>query len=90
MAGMICLQLDLKKMIIKYPIYIVSKGRWKNPITAKAFLSDNIPFKILVEPQEYERYCDNIGAEYIEKLPFANLGLGSYPPHETMPGSRVF
>lgn len=64
---------------IKYPIYIVSKGRWENPITAKYFLKENIPFKIAVEPQEFDKYCKTIPKKNILKLPFSNLGLGSYP-----------
>lgn len=64
---------------IKYPIYIVSKGRYNNCITAKKFISDGINFKIAVEPQEYKNYCENIPSKYIYKLPFSNLGLGSYP-----------
>ncbi len=64
---------------IKYPIYIVSKGRWENPITAKYFLKENIPFKIAVEPQEFENYKKTIPEKNILVLPFSNLGLGSYP-----------
>ena len=64
---------------INYPIYIVSKGRFKNPLTAKFLMAENIDFKIVVEPQEYNNYCDSIGKQYVLKLPFSNLGLGSYP-----------
>jgi hypothetical protein len=64
---------------IKYPIYIISKGRWERSQTANVFLSSGIPFKIAVEPQEYDLYCKEIGKNYIEKLPFSNLGLGSFP-----------
>ena len=56
----------------KYPIYIVSKGRWENPMTAKFFIEDGVNFKILVEPQEYDNYCNSIGKEYVVKLPFSN------------------
>tara|TARA_R110000744_G_scaffold82962_1_gene162950 strand:+ start:321 stop:1208 length:888 start_codon:yes stop_codon:yes gene_type:complete len=63
----------------KYPVYIVSKGRWENPMTAKFFLKDGVKFKIVVEPQEYDNYCKALGKEYVLKLPFSNLGLGSYP-----------
>jgi len=63
----------------KYPVYIVSKGRYDKPITAKMFLRDGVDFKILVEPQEYELYCDSVGREKVIKLPFSNLGKGSYP-----------
>lgn len=63
----------------KYPVYIVSKGRWENPLTAKFFIKDGLNFKILVEPQEYDNYCKSIEKKYVMKLPFANLGVGSYP-----------
>lgn len=64
---------------IRYPIYIVSKGRYDSVITARSFLSENIDFKIVVEPQEYDSYCNKIDSKYIIKLPFSNLGLESYP-----------
>lgn len=63
----------------KYPIYIVSKGRYENPLTAKMLKEDNVEFKIVVEPQEFDLYCDSVGIQYVLKLPFSNLGLGSYP-----------
>lgn len=64
---------------LKYPVYIVSKGRWKNPMTARKFLRDGVPFKIAVEPQEAESYAETIPRENIATLPFSNLGFGSYP-----------
>ena len=62
-----------------YPVYIVSKGRWEKPLTANMFKKNDIDFQILVEPQEYENYCEALGEEYVTKLPFSNLGIGSYP-----------
>lgn len=64
---------------VKSPIYIVSKGRAYNPKTAKIFLTNNIPFKIAIEEQEYNEYAKVIPKECIAVLPFSNLGLGSYP-----------
>ena len=64
---------------VKYPIYIISKGRWEKPYTARCFLKENIPFTIAVEPQEYDKYCQTIPSKYVKALPFQNLGLGSYP-----------
>lgn len=64
---------------LKYPIYIISKGRWENPLTAKFLMKENIPFTIAVEPQEYKNYMKTIPEKYIKALPFSNLGLGSYP-----------
>lgn len=66
-------------MTTKYPVYIVSKGRWDNPITAKFMMEDGVDFMIVVEPQEYDNYCKNIPKENILITPFSNLGLGSYP-----------
>jgi len=62
-----------------YPVYIVSKGRWKNPLTANFFKRDGVDFKIVVEPQEYKEYCKSVGTKYVLQLPFSNLGVGSYP-----------
>ena len=62
-----------------YPIYIISKGRYKNPLTANYFKSCDVDFFICVEPQEYDLYVESIGIKYVLKLPFSNLGLGSYP-----------
>jgi len=63
----------------KYPVYIISKGRYERPLTANRFKEDGIDFKIAVEPQEYDQYCESIGEEYVLKLPFSNLGKGSFP-----------
>lgn len=63
----------------EYPIYIVSKGRYENPITAMYFINAGVDFLIAVEPHEYEKYCVSIDKEKVLKLPFSNLGLGSYP-----------
>ena len=63
----------------RHPVYIVSKGRWEKPLTANMFKKNDIDFQILVEPQEYENYCEALGEEYVTKLPFSNLGIGSYP-----------
>lgn len=68
---------SLKK--IRYPIYIISKGRWERPLTARFLLAEKIPFTVAVEPQEYDNYCKALGAEHVAKLPFANLGMGSTP-----------
>lgn len=62
---------------MKYPIYIISKGRAKNCLTAKELKRINVPFYLVIEPQEYEDYkhiTDNILL-----LPFFNLGQGSIP-----------
>ncbi len=63
----------------KYPVYVISKGRWENPLTARALELRGIPFSLVVEPQEYEQYAAVITPNKILMLPFSNLGQGSIP-----------
>ncbi len=60
-----------------YPVYIISKGRANNCLTARELKMMQVPFYLVVEPQEYDEYktvTDNILV-----LPFSNLGQGSIP-----------
>lgn len=61
----------------KYPIYIISKGRANNCLTARELKLMNVPFKLVVEPQEYKDY-KHITNDILV-LPFSNLGQGSIP-----------
>ncbi len=63
----------------KYPVYVISKGRWNTRHTAKALEKLGIPYKIVVEPQEYGDYSAVIEPKKILRLPFSNLGQGSIP-----------
>lgn len=63
----------------KYPIYIISKGRWQKRQTSKALEIMNVPYKIVIEPQEYKNYAEFIDKDKILVLPFSNLGQGSIP-----------
>lgn len=63
----------------EFPIYIISKGRWENPLTANSFEKAGIDYLIAVEPQEKDKYIKTLGEHRIIELPFSNLGLGSYP-----------
>lgn len=63
----------------KYPVYVVSKGRWESRLTVKALQRKNIPFRVVVEPQEFDNYAAVIDPANILTLPFGNLGLGSIP-----------
>lgn len=64
---------------LKYPVYIISKGRYDVTLTADNFERSGIDYLIAVEPQEYDLYCRKLGSKRVLKLPFCNLGLGSYP-----------
>lgn len=63
----------------QYPIYIISKGRWESRKTSKALEKMNVPYHIVIEPQEYEQYANVIDPKKILVLPFSNLGSGSIP-----------
>lgn len=63
----------------KYPIYIISKGRWESRLTAKALEKLGVQFSIVVEPQERDAYAAVIEPSRVLCLPFSNLGQGSIP-----------
>lgn len=63
----------------KYPIYVISKGRWEKRLTTRQLDKLGIKHKIVVEPQEYDAYASVIDRDKILTLPFSNLGQGSIP-----------
>ena len=63
----------------RYPVYIVSKGRWEGRITSRYLDRMNVPYRVVVEPPEYDRYAAVIDPAKVLRLPFADLGLGSIP-----------
>lgn len=67
------------KVAPRYPVYVISKGRFENNLTAKFLIKDGTPFHLVVEPQEADQYKANYGAENVYVLPFSNLGLGGIP-----------
>lgn len=63
----------------RYPVYIISKGRSESRLTARALDSMLVPYRIVIEPQEYDKYACVIDRSKILTLPFSNLGQGSIP-----------
>ena len=63
----------------KYPVYVISKGRWESRLTSKALERMKVPYHIVVEPQEFDNYASVIDKQKILTLPFSNLGQGSIP-----------
>jgi len=63
----------------RYPIYIISKGRAATRYTVKTLEYMNVPYTIVVEPQEYLEYAKVINSKKIIVTPFSNLGQGSIP-----------
>lgn len=67
------------RLSARYPIYIISKGRWESRFTSRALEKIGIPYRIVVEPQEYAQYASVIDPAKVLTLPFSNLGQGSIP-----------
>lgn len=63
----------------KYPVYVISKGRWESRLTSKALEAIGVPYRIVIEPQELANYAAVIDRKKILVLPFSNLGQGSIP-----------
>lgn len=53
----------------KYPIYIVSKGRWQSRLTSKALEYMGVPYHIVIEEDEYSNYSRYIDESKILVLP---------------------
>jgi hypothetical protein len=57
-------------------VYVPSKGRYANTLTAKMFAADRVPFTLVVEPAEQDHYAAQWGDKAtIEVLPADNYGL---------------
>ena len=44
----------------RFPLYIVSKGRWETPLTARYLEKMDVPYWIVVEEQERAAYAEVI------------------------------
>jgi hypothetical protein len=53
----------------KYPVYIVSKGRWETRLTSKALERINVPYYIVVEAHERDQYAAVIDPHKVLVLP---------------------
>lgn len=63
----------------RYPVYVISKGRADSRLTSRALESMRVPYRIVIELQEYRQYAAVIDPTKILVLPFSNLGQGSIP-----------
>ena len=65
----------------KFPVYIISKGRATNCLTARELSRMNVPHKVIVEPAEYDDYANIIDENKIICLPsnFSEQEKGSIP-----------
>ena len=62
-----------------YPVFVISKGRWGRCLTARELTTMRVPFFLVVEPQEINKYREKWPDAKIISTPFSNLGQGSIP-----------
>lgn len=67
------------KIPLRYPIYIISKNRSHNCLTPRSLDRLGIPYKVVIEPHEFNEYSDVIDSDKLLTLPFDNIGMGSTP-----------
>lgn len=58
-----------KRFTPRYPIYIISKGRWEKRHTVRYLEWCQIPYKIIVEEDEFKKYNQYISEENILTIP---------------------
>ena len=63
----------------RYPIYVLSKGRWKKCMTATFLQRDNVEFFLVVEAPEEESYRNKYTKATILVLPPESTGYGAIP-----------
>jgi hypothetical protein len=63
----------------RYPVYVISKGRWEKRLTCDSLEKMKVPYRVVIEPQEYDMYAEFVSEKKILALPFSNLGKGSIP-----------
>lgn len=66
----------------RYPVFVPSKGRSdpSRALTIRALERDSVPYRVVVEPPQYEAYLQLVKDERkILVTPFQDLGLGAIP-----------
>ena len=61
-----------------YPIYIISKNRSESRYTSKALEKIDVPYKIVIEPQDYDDYAKVINPKQIIVLPDNDYGTSVF------------
>jgi len=63
----------------RYPVYVISKGRADRCLTVRELERMNVPYKLVIEEDEFTEYSKITHVDNILVLPFSNLGQGSIP-----------
>lgn len=63
----------------RYPIFIPSRGRYQRDraLTARSLSRDGVPFRIVVEAQEHDKYAALVGENRVLVLPFRDRGTST-------------
>lgn len=65
-----------RPLLPRYPIFVPTKGRWTGHwLTARFLLRDQVPFRLVVEPQEEDHYRARFPTAELLVLPFRDQGL---------------
>jgi hypothetical protein len=59
----------------RYPVFVPTKGRWESRLTIKALERIGVPYKAVIEAQEYDNYSAVIDPQNIIVLPHRDKGL---------------
>ena len=59
---------------VRYPVYVISKGRARRCITARMLSQGGVPFTLVVEEQEADEYRAAGWGDHLAILPFRDLG----------------
>ncbi len=59
----------------RYPVFIPTKGRWESRLTIRALEKIGVPYKAVIEEQEYDNYAAVVDPKNILVLPHRDKGL---------------
>jgi hypothetical protein len=61
----------MSRTLPRYPVYIPSKGRADNPLTAQFLIKDGVPFYFVVEPSDVDAYAKVVRRDRVLILPWS-------------------
>ena len=59
----------------EFPVFVPTKGRYESLLTIKALQRLKVPYKAVIEKQEYTQYAEAIGKQNLLVVPFQNKGV---------------
>lgn len=59
----------------RFPVFVPTKGRWESRLTIKALEEIGVPYKAVIEAQEYDQYAAVVNPDNLIVLPHQDKGL---------------